>query len=268
MRSWLDALQAVQLSGESAALVTVIRCKGSTPRNPGAKMLVLGDGQIVETIGGGKLEHLIIADALQVMQSGEAGVHEYPLGAKAGQCCGGWVEVFIEPINYGPPLYLYGAGHVGQALCRTLSGTPFRVTVIDPREEWLHSDAIPMTVTRFHGEWQDFNERAGWSSEVYAVIMTHRHDTDQEILEDLLVRQTGYLGLIGSRTKWQRFQKRLIAKGVAPERLSQIHCPIGIEIGGKRPQEVAVSTAAELIATYYSRPAAANTVNKESTHER
>jgi xanthine dehydrogenase accessory factor len=87
----------------------------------------------------------------------------------------------------------------------------------------------------------------------YYVIMTHRHDFDQDILETLLnFEKKKYIGLIGSRSKWERFKQRLTLKGVPLGKLEQVHCPIGLPIGGKSPQEVAISTAAQLLKIHHS----------------
>ena len=252
MWDWLDRLRALRERGVPAALVTVVRCTGSTPSGPGAKMVVLADGTLYGTIGGGHLEQLVTADAIGCLASGHDRVFRYPLGAAAGQCCGGVVETFVEAFNVEPKLYLFGAGHVGQAVCRVLSGTPFVVHAVDEREEW--ATALPPGVHRHVVPWETFVADAAWSAEgTYVTIMTHRHDTDEAILADVLPRPTKYLGLIGSKTKWARFRERLEGRGVSREALDRVHCPIGLDTGGKSPAEVAVSVAAQLLAVHHGR---------------
>ena len=244
-------LAEIEAQSQSAALITVIRAKGSTPRAPGARMIVMADGRIHGTIGGGRLEQLAREAALEAIASGEAAIREFPLGAKAGQCCGGYMELFIEPLNHGPRLFLFGAGHVGQALCQVLDGTPFIVHLIDPRQEWIEHPDLPSGIQRHHCEWFDFNAEASFRDDGFIAVMSHLHDIDQAIIEDVVGRPARYIGLIGSQTKWRRFRKRLEAKGLAPETLDRVHCPIGLNTGGKAPKEVAISIAAELLQTYY-----------------
>ena len=263
MWNWVELLELFRKQGRPLALVTVTQCTGSTPRETGAKMIVLGGGEpsgtFHGTIGGGHLEELAIKDALQCIVSSESRTIRYPLGAKTGQCCGGVVELLIEVMNTGPHLYLFGAGHVGQALCRTMVGTPFTVHAIDERAEWVMSERIPAEVIRHHEEWDDFARDAVWDPEkTYVAIMTHRHDLDQDIVEYLCrepadSKRVRYAGLIGSLSKWARFRQRLSQKGVTEERLARIKCPIGVDVGGKSPQEVAVSVAAELLKTHYGK---------------
>lgn len=254
--NWISKLEELRKAGRPFVSVTVIQCTGSTPREVGAKMLVLADGTFFGTIGGGHLEQLAIEDARKGIVEGASKNIRYPLGAKTGQCCGGIVELLFEVLGTGPRLYLFGAGHVGQAVCKTLSGTPFSVHLIDERKEWIDSPGVAPDAIRHLSEWEDFVEQAEWDSErTYVAIMTFRHDTDERILEDLLrkKRKTRYLGLIGSRSKWERFRQRLIARDITEDALSTVHCPLGLPVGGKAPQEVAISLAAELLKTYYDK---------------
>jgi xanthine dehydrogenase accessory factor len=254
MWPWLRKLAELEESGTPAALVTVVRCNGSTPAGPGAKMVVLADGTFFGTVGGGHLEQLVLADARACLAAGEGKTFRYPLGATAGQCCGGVVETFVDVLHVGPQLYLFGAGHVAQALCRVLAGTPFVVHAVDEREDW--GGALPAEVRRHAVPWDVFAREAAWSAErTYVAIMTHRHDVDEAIVADVAVRPARYVGLIGSQTKWRRFRERLEARGFASQALDRVKCPIGADIGGKSPSEVAISVAAELLAVHHGRHA-------------
>jgi xanthine dehydrogenase accessory factor len=251
--SWLRKLAELEESGTPAALVTVVRCQGSTPAAPGAKMIVQADGSFTGTVGGGHLEQLVLADAQACIAAGEAKTFRYPLGATAGQCCGGVVETFVDVLHVGPRLYLFGAGHVAQALCRVLAGTPFVVHAVDERQEW--SEALPPEVRRHATPWDVFTADAQWSAErTFVAIMTHRHDVDEAIVADVVKRPARYLGLIGSQTKWRRFRDRLESRGLSKAELDRVRCPIGLDVGGKSPPEVAISIAAELLGVHHGRP--------------
>ncbi|HEY1690844.1 MAG TPA: xanthine dehydrogenase accessory protein XdhC [Polyangiaceae bacterium] len=254
MSPWLRKLAELEESGTPAALVTIVRCQGSTPAAAGAKMVVVADGSFVGTVGGGHLEQLVLADAQACLVAGEPKAFRYPLGATAGQCCGGVVETFVDVLNTGPRLYLFGAGHVAQALCRVLAGTAFVVHAVDERAEW--SDALPEGVRRHAVPWDAFVSEAAWDeARTYVAIMTHRHDVDEAIVADVVGRPARYLGLIGSTVKWRRFRDRLESRGLAKEALDRIKCPIGLDVGGKAPQEVAISVAAELLSVHHGRGA-------------
>jgi len=156
MWNWIGKLEELQKRGEVFVVATMVSVSGSVPREVGAKMIVLADGTIFGTIGGGGIEKLVINDAKNIVLDGESRVKKYSLKAEAGMSCGGAAEVLYEVINKGPKLYVFGAGHVAQALCRTLIGSPFRVELIDWREEWVMSTKIPDGVIRHKKSWQDF----------------------------------------------------------------------------------------------------------------
>jgi xanthine dehydrogenase accessory factor len=251
---WLRKAGELDAAGVPFALVTVVDVKGSAPRAAGAKLIVTASGDWYGTVGGGQLERLILDDARKALDQAISAPRRYPLCLRTGQCCGGAVDVFIEIVGLGPLLYVFGAGHVGQALCSTLAGTPFTVHVIDERPEWREHPGLPAGVRR-HGEgWRAFLDAATWDAErTYAAVMTHDHQIDLDIVHALLAKPARFLGLIGSATKWQRFQQRLAGLGAPPQAIARLHCPIGRPTGGKAPREVAISVAADLLERHYAK---------------
>jgi xanthine dehydrogenase accessory factor len=253
MWDWISALAALQRNAAPAVLVTVCRTTGSTPRETGAKMIVLGDGRVMGTIGGGQVEHQAISDARQCLERQAGGLFEYPLTVTTGQCCGGTMELLMEILNTNPQLYIYGGGHVGQALCRILENTVFVPHLIDTRAEWISHPDLPASVIRHHTTWQEFNESASWHSNmIYAAVMTPEHAEDLEIVADLLKRPLRYLGLIGSQAKWSRFQRSLKEMGYEAAQINAVRCPIGAGNTGKAPAEIAISIAAEILKEYHA----------------
>lgn len=253
MWNWVDQLAQLQRTGRPLAVVTVVGCSNSTPREVGAKMLVDAE-RFFGTIGGGRVEEMILADARACLREGAPRAFRYPLGAKAGQCCGGVMDVLVETLNVGPTLMLFGAGHVAQALCQVLEGTPFSVDLIDERKEWLFREELPSSVRRHEEAGEDFITQARFDAErTYVAIMTHQHDLDQALVAALLDKPVRYLGLIGSRAKWHRFRSRLEQRGFSPAQLDRVRCPIGLPIGGKSPREVAISVAAELLQRHHQQ---------------
>lgn len=246
---WLSTL--LDLRSSAYVLVTIIEVKGSVPRGEGTRMIIDARGVRHGTLGGGNLERLATERARQAL--GEPGVirERYPLGARAGQCCGGSVEVMMESVVPAPRVVIFGVGHVGQALVRVLAPTRFEVVVVDDREEWLA--ALPPDVTVFDDGWDLYLERGAWGPRTYAVIMTHNHQLDADILEGCLGVETAYVGLIGSKTKWARTRDKLSARGITEAQLDGVHCPIGLYLGGKEPGDIAVSVAAELMGVFHGR---------------
>ena len=252
-QSWLAA-------GRKAVLVCVDSVEGSAPCELGRRMLVAAD-EIAGTIGGGHLELQAIARARAALAEEVLlpQPESFALGPALGQCCGGrvrlrWQRLDADLLAAWPPpaprllLQLHGAGHVGRAVVALLERLPCQVQWIDERD-----DAFPATPAVPHiarlsvdvPEAEVINAPAG----AHLLVMTHSHDLDLRIVEQALQRSDlGSVGLIGSASKRARFEHRLLARGLAPERVAALQCPIGIEgIAGKQPEVIAVSVVAELL---------------------
>jgi xanthine dehydrogenase accessory factor len=251
---WTRAVQTLTTEGRAAVLVTLVRCDGSTPRAVGAKMLVDASGRFAGSIGGGALEERAIAEAQVCLQQRTSKLVHVALGPELGQCCGGAVDVFCETLGSGPDLYVFGAGHVAQSVAQVLAGTPFNVHLVDERSEWLNAPAVPPSVVRHDVAWDELIAKTEWSPVTsYAVVMTHSHELDEQIVRGLFAVRLRFLGLIGSATKWQRIKKRLAARGALPADIDRVRCPVGLDIGGKAPREVAISIASEILAIHYNK---------------
>ena len=252
MWDWISKLDELRRSDQLAVLVTVTKSTGSTPRKQGAKMIVLPDGTFHGTIGGGTVEQLVLDEAQICFEQMHSGSTEVPLQQKGEfPACGGTMEMYMEIVNHNPSLYIFGAGHIGQALCQVLEGTPFRTHLIDDRDEWINAPGIPASTIRHNCHYSDFIEKATWCDQrSFVTIVTFSGAIDQQILEETLPHPTRYIGMIGSKTKWGRVKKNLEEKGLD---LSQVKCPIGHDNGGGSPQEIAISIASQLLYTYYER---------------
>ena len=252
MIRWGEALADIQRRGEAYVIVTVIGTRGSAPRETGSKMIVTAV-ESFDTIGGGHLEFQAIAHArtLLCQNRDTQSFEQYPLGASLGQCCGGQVSVLYEHFAaQGQAMLVFGAGHVAKALIPVLAELPLRITWIDSRPDQFPQQ-IPNGVTVSCTEDPiEFIDRAHPGS--YALVLTHNHQLDYELSEAVLKRgDFGFLGVIGSQTKARRFRQRLTHRGFSQEQIERFICPVGLgEVSGKRPMEVAISIAAQLITLY------------------
>jgi xanthine dehydrogenase accessory factor len=254
MWDWIGKLQELRNSGQRMMLVTIIQSQGSTPREAGAKMLVLSDGSFFGTIGGGGVEKMALDQARKCLEEGISKKVEISLTEKNNMLCNGKMELFMELIYNNPHLYIFGAGHVGQAVCRVFSGTPFVIHLVDERKEWIESDRIPGEVNRHMKSHELFINNAVWSNEnTYVAIMTHSAEADQDILEKVILNPSCYLGMVGSSNKWRMIKRNLVKAGIKEKEFSRVKCPIGLELGGKSPQEIAISIAAEVLSTYHGK---------------
>lgn len=237
------AVEAIQ-SGRPAALVWVLEVGGSTPRSPGSRMLVYADGSSLGTIGGGAVEHQVIAAAVEVIRAGVPRRYEAHLTRDLGMCCGGEMAFFIEPLETREPLAIYGAGHVAHALAPMAVALGFQVTVVDERDELNNAERFPdcsrvATDPVLHAEEL---ERG------YALVVTHDHALDQDLVNALLPNDAlTWVGMIGSKVKVTRFLIRLRAAGMDDALLQRLCAPVGLDIGAETPTEIAVAIAGELV---------------------
>ena len=255
-QSWSEALSLLKVKGEAFVLITIIGVHGSAPRNSGTKMVVTAKSTY-DTIGGGHLEFKSIAKAHQLLADGDNNQHieHFSLGATLGQCCGGDCTVLFERFTAcKTQIMLFGAGHVGKALTTILAELPCQIKWVDNREEQFPEGMLtnsPHNVECIVSD-NPVDEIANMPAGSFFIIMTHNHQLDFELCQALLKRgDFVYAGLIGSDTKWKRFQHRLKHREFSQQAIEQLNCPIGLSaVPGKRPMEVAVSIAAEVIGIY------------------
>ena len=248
-----DALER----GEPAALVTIVSTTGSTPQRIGAKMLVFGDGRMVGTIGGGCYENDAFWKAREAITNRRPQLVHYELSddfaQETGLICGGQMDVYIEPIEPSPELYVIGAGHVGFHLARLAHEVGFRVHVVDDREKFASAERFPDASEVVVDDIPTWLNRTPLPSHAYVVIVTRGHTNDLDALRALAPRDLRYLGLIGSRAKVARIYDQLRLEAMPAEQLTRVHAPIGLDIGAVTPQEIAVSILAELIAVKHGK---------------
>lgn len=242
---------------EAVALVTIVRAHGSTPQRVGAKMLVFADGRTVGTIGGGCYENDAFWKAREALASGKAQLLHYELSddlaEESGLICGGQMDVFVEPIEPAPRLYILGAGHVGYQLGQLAPTVGFRLHVVDDREKFANRERFPAAEAIAAEPLVEWLTTAEIPPTSYIVVLTRGHRQDFDVLRALADRPYRYVGLIGSRAKVARLTAALLDAGVSADWLRTLRAPIGFDIGAVSPEEIAVAIVAELIAVRRGR---------------
>jgi xanthine dehydrogenase accessory factor len=213
-------------------------------------MLVYADGRQSGTIGGGAFEQQVLeaARALLADPAATARLVEAHLTHDLGMCCGGRMKVFLEKVSPPDRLFLFGAGHVGKALCEVALSLGFGVSIADARPEWLNEVRFPRAERSLGDPLAYARGPAAQAAGAFACVMTHDHQLDQEVTEALLAAPLRYLGVIGSLRKAERLRSRLAAQGFAPEAIARVRTPMGVEVGAQTAEEIAVAIAADLIA--------------------
>ncbi|WP_111720888.1 xanthine dehydrogenase accessory protein XdhC [Homoserinimonas sp. OAct 916] len=272
---WLTAVGHLRERGRDGVIVTVISSRGHAPRRAGAKMVV-SSTEAWDTVGGGNLEataiqraRTLLADGLATPQLLTVQLSEKAPAEYGVQCCGGEVTMMLEPIRIRPAVAICGVGHVGLELALILSRHDVQLHLIDSREEMLSSErlaALKGGVASIHVHHSPVPESAlhELPPDTHVLIMTHDHLEDLALC-DMALKTPGLssIGLIGSHSKWRRFQLHLGELGHTAEEIERITTPIGISgITAKEPAAIAVSVAARLLQMFEALAAA-----ERATHE-
>lgn len=248
-----EAVMAAEREGKLAALATVIRTTGSVPREAGSKMLVWQDGSIVGTVGGGAMESLVVSEAREVMQTGQSQILTYTLNnlddGDPG-ICGGTAEIFVEAIGYAPTIVVIGCGHVGKALAEVAKWSGFRVLVSDDRVDLCTPEIIPDMDGYFPVAPSDLATAIDITPRTYIAAVTRGLPVDIQLFPPLLEKDVPYIGLIGSKRRWELTRAALLEHGLSEEQVNRIHSPIGLNIHAETPQEIAISIMAQIINVY------------------
>jgi len=240
MREVISAVDAALEHNEAVALATVIEVKGASPAQLGFKMAIWSDGRVVGNVGGGGLEQHVRQDAALALREGRSRLERYALSEEGpdavGMSCGGQVTIFIDVYQPVPRLLIVGGGHLGRPLAEMARIAGWVVDIVDSRpERGTATELDPSAITP-------------WT---YVVIVTETHATDQETLRRVLDTKAAYIGMIGSLRKVRTIFEQLQAEGVPAEKLAPIRAPIGLDLGGRSPAEIAVAILAEMIQVRY-----------------
>ncbi len=183
-----EEIVAARKGNQPVVLATVIESRGSAPREEGARMLVRSDGTIAGTVGGGAIEKIIIDEAMKLMAGGTARLISHDL-KDIGMTCGGGMSVFIEPLVPAAQLVIFGAGHIGACLAQIGKMLEFNVTVVDSRPEFANAERLPWADTVIAEEYATAIDKVTFNERTYAVILTHKHIHDFEVLEKCLTKR-------------------------------------------------------------------------------
>lgn len=222
---------------QPAVIATVVDTTGASPAKVGAQIVLRSDGTTTGTVGGGKLEAAILADASEALEARQSLLKHYVLKEEGddaiGTLCGGELTVFIQ--SYAPPprMVIVGGGHIGRPLKVMAEAAGFEAVVVDVQ-------AGRGTVPEL--------QASELTADTYVVLITTDHVTDEAAMRQVIDSPVPYIGMIGSRAKCQIVLGHLRADGYAENALARVYAPIGLDLGGPTPGEIAVAILAEIIA--------------------
>lgn len=248
MNYWKECFELSQ-KGESFVTVTLTSARGSSPQDPGAKIIVTRSGLYAGTVGGGKVEMAAIKKCMEILDSHTQLPPEavsWNLQRDINMSCGGEVSFLFEHFLYTHwPIVIFGAGHVAQALTRVLNKLNCHITCVDSRLEWLNK--LEGVHTLHHPNPKE--TVSSFSPKSFFMCMTMGHAHDVPILAEIAKQAPDcpYVGVIGSDVKGRKIRKDLADLGVSPSFIEKLRVPMGLPIGTNHPYEIAISVCAELL---------------------
>lgn len=245
-----QTLSQIEKIGKPVVLCTIIETHGSTPRHEGSKMLVFPDGKILGTIGGGEVEQRVIHTALEALEERKPRRVKYSMvDPEKGDpgVCGGQLEIFVEPVLPKNRLVVIGAGHVGREVAFLGRWLGFYVVLFDDRPEFYQAESVPNADQYLSGDIENFLNETIFDFWTYVVLTTRNVEMDIDILPEVLKNDTAYIGVIGSKKRWETTKKSLVKMGLPEEQLNRIYSPIGLDLNAETPREIALSILSEII---------------------
>lgn len=284
-REILERAAAWSAAGQQVALATVIRTWGSSPRPAGSQLAVSERGEMAGSVSGGCVEAAVVHEALEALRAGAARTVEYGVTAEraweVGLPCGGRIRVFVEPAPAGalartvdalrarerverelelgdgerfrlvlePPvrLVIVGAVHLAQPLARMAEVAGYEVRLVDPRTAFATEARFPGVAIE-RGWPEEALARIGLDARTAVVTLSHDRKLDDPALAAALRSPAFYVGALGSRRTQAAIQARLRAEGLSEADLARLHGPVGLDLGGVAPAEIAVEILADLVA--------------------
>ncbi len=250
-----------QAKGIDMVLITAIQKEGEGPVEVGKKLLVIETGEFFGTVGGGALEHYAIEKAKQLLKSRTHLTEKYlldkgkvtPEAKTLPMVCGGIVTLFYEFLGVKNFIYIFGAGHVGQALVHVLKPLNFHVTVIDERKEVV--DAFKGGDVVYHQHFADFIQEKGIKDNSFVVVCTPSHTYDYHVINKILELKLNprYIGMLCSVDKLKIYLAETYKKFGDDVDLSHFYSPIGLDLGGGAPEDIAISISAEILAIHFGK---------------
>lgn len=251
MKSIWALSEELQKHGTPFVMITLVSVRGSSPAEPGAKVIVTSEGLQFGTVGGGKVEARAIVHAKELLTKPSVAPEliVWNLQRDIGMTCGGEVTYLFETHRRNVwSIAIFGAGHVGQAVVRVLEPLACQLTCTDHRAEWYEKLPSQGHLIRRHLAEPALSVEA-FPADTFFAVMTQGHATDVPILEAIARYhpETPYVGVIGSDVKAIKIRAELLKRGVAPEFVKKLHCPMGLPVGTNATEEMAISIAAELL---------------------
>ncbi len=264
MQNIYETIAKLRSKGKDLVIVTVTEKEGMGPADVGKKMVVSEDNEAFGTVGGGAIEFYAREKCKEVIKNRKSFSEKYLLCGREvfvdekevilPMACGGRATLFYEFVGPKQHVYIFGAGHCGAALARVLKPLGFYVTIIDEREvviNQLDDSADKKVISGF----VDYIENYGLKDNAYIVVCTPSHTNDYHVLNKILEKKykPAYFGMLCSKRKIAEYLEKAYETYGKDIDLTNFYSPIGLNIGGNSPEEIAISISSEMLSVYYDK---------------
>ncbi len=254
--TFVDILQEAvikQQQGIPFVLATIVEGEAGSPGRTGFKVIAYKDGSFNGTVGGGKMEKLILEKCAEIHKTKQNTLETFALSEDGiGMACGGFAKVFYEYFPAKKRLYIFGAGHTCHSLAPIMLSLGFEIIVIDNREEFANEEKLPWASEIYCQDYSEYVKNFQPEENDAAIIITHGHIYDDVVLDGICKKNPSmtYLGMIGSKVKVKQIVENIKSKNYEGDFISKIYSPIGLNIAKRTTEEIAVAIAAEILAVY------------------
>ena len=260
-----EKIVELQKKNSSYVLVTVVNAKGSVPGKVGFKMIVTDNGSTFGTVGGGAIEQTTIKQSKELLSSGKSMMKEYLLSDKVPKSgneevivemmCEGKVWVYYEVFGQKPTVYIFGGGHVGQALLYQLKPLGYNKILVDDRDGISELPNTKIADQVIISDYDKYISEFNPSSDCFYAVLTHGHKHDYSVLKKLIERkiETRYIGVIASKAKAAGLKKQISEEFKDTPDFSHVYSPIGLDIGGSTAEEIALAIEAQIQKIHYDK---------------
>ncbi len=246
----LDKISEQIRQNKKVAWATITKIEGSTPRKEGAMMVIMEDGSIDGTIGGGTFEAVVVEKAKKCLEGGASKAFHFELNDEEGSLhmqCGGTADVFIKVFLPKDKLLIVGGGHIAVELFKLSKMLGLYTVVFEDREDYLTQERFPKADELILGSIEEQLKQYPIDTHCFVVIVTRGHRHDEIALMSVIHRDPQYIGMIGSRNKVNYVMDRMAENDISQEVMGKIYAPIGLTLGGESPMEIAFSIMSEIM---------------------
>lgn len=237
-------------SGKPGILYTLVKTPDNCKLRSGSHLLLLSGGYAYGTLGFSPLDKEMIARAEGLFSQPDpsTGIIQVKLPEQKG----GTATIMEDPFFPQKKLVIFGGGHVALPLVEMASILGYQTVVVDDRQELISRERFPQAHRLICAPFEEVFSNDGFNPGINGmtsvVIVTRGHEYDLLCLRHVIRSNARYIGMIGSRRKVRNNFHRLLNEGVSRETLEKVSAPIGLDLGGQKPEEIALSIMAQLVA--------------------